>query len=172
MTPLLHPFMHPTPNPSSSLQPEVLQALQSFRLIVRSIKQHFQHVQDATGLSGSQLWCLAAIRATPGQRVTALARTLGIRQATASNLVEVLERKGLLERRRDQKDQRAVSVFLTEAGRLIAQAAPEPVAGILPDALGRLAPKDLSELNGLLDRLIALMVLRDESGRGIPLADL
>lgn len=155
-----------------ALSPEVLQALRSFRLIVRSIKQHFQHVQEATGLSGSQLWCLSAVQAQPGLRVTALGQALGIQQATASNLVESLERKGLLERRRDQRDQRVVSVFLTPAGELIARQAPEPVAGILPDALGRLAPDALADLNRQLDQLISLMALPDESGRGIPLSEL
>lgn len=158
--------------PAPALSPEVLQALRSFRLIVRSIKQHFQHVQEATGLSGSQLWCLAAVQAQPGLRVTALGRALGIQQATASNLVESLERKGLLERRRDQRDQRVVSVFLTPAGGLVAREAPEPVAGILPDALGRLTPNALADLNRQLNELIELMALPDESGRGIPLSDL
>jgi DNA-binding MarR family transcriptional regulator len=149
----------------------VLRALRSFRMIVRSIKQHFQHVQEATGVSGSQLWCLVAIQAQPGIRVTQLAQALGIQQATASNLVESLDRKGLLERRRDQRDQRVVSLFLSEAGARIAQAAPQPVAGILPDALERLDPSALAQLNGLLEQVIGLMALQAPDGRDVPLAD-
>jgi DNA-binding MarR family transcriptional regulator len=154
------------------LSPDVLQALRSFRLIVRAIRQHFQHVQETTGLSGSQLWCLSAVKAQPGLRVTALGKVLGIQQATASNLVESLERKGLLARRRDQRDQRVVSVFLTEAGARVAEEAPEPVAGILPAALSRLDPQALADLNLRLDQVIRLMALPDESGRGIPLSDM
>lgn len=146
------------PGPAgATLAPGVLRSLRSFRTIVRSIKRHFQHVQDATGLSGSQLWCLSAVRSAPGVRVTQLARVLGIQQATCSNLVETLERRGLIERRRDPNDQRAVTLYLTPEGQRLAQCAPEPVSGILPDALSRLEPEALDELNGLLDRVIALM---------------
>jgi DNA-binding MarR family transcriptional regulator len=160
---------HPADTPT--LPADVLRALRSFRMIVRSIKQHFQHVQEATGVSGSQLWCLVAIQAQPGIRVTQLAQALGIQQATASNLVESLDRKGLLERRRDQRDQRVVSLFLSEAGARIAQAAPQPVAGILPDALERLDPSALAQLNGLLEQVIGLMALQAPDGRDVPLAD-
>nr|WP_297354265.1 MarR family transcriptional regulator [uncultured Caldimonas sp.] len=144
----------------AKLAPGVLHSLRSFRLIVRSIKRHFQHVQDATGLSGSQLWCLSAVHTSPGMRVTQLARALGIQQATCSNLIETLERRGLIDRRRDPTDQRAVTLFLTPEGERIAQSAPEPVSGVLPDALSRLDPEALSELNLLLDRVIALMGAR------------
>jgi DNA-binding MarR family transcriptional regulator len=147
----------PVPAGGARLAPGVLHSLRSFRLIVRSIKQHFQHVQEATGLSGSQLWCLSAVQASPGMRVTQLARALGIQQATCSNLIETLERRGLIERRRDPTDQRAVTLFLTAEGARVAHAAPEPVSGILPDALSRLDPQALGELNLLLDRIIVLM---------------
>ncbi|MFN3417553.1 MAG: MarR family winged helix-turn-helix transcriptional regulator [Caldimonas sp.] len=160
---------HPSENPT--LPAEVLRALRSFRMIVRSIKQHFQHVQEATGVSGSQLWCLVTIQSQPGIRVTQLAQALGIQQATASNLVESLDRKGLVERRRDQRDQRVVSLFLSEAGARIAQSAPQPVAGILPDALERLDPSALAQLNGLLEQVISLMALQAPDGRDVPLAD-
>lgn len=160
---------HPSEN--STLPAEVLRALRSFRMIVRSIKQHFQQVQESTGVSGSQLWCLVTIQAQPGIRVTQLAQALGIQQATASNLVESLDRKGLVERRRDQRDQRIVSLFLSEAGARIAQAAPRPVAGILPDALERLDPSALAQLNHLLEQVIGLMALQAPDGRDVPLAD-
>jgi MarR family transcriptional regulator, organic hydroperoxide resistance regulator len=141
--------------------PDVLQTLRSFRAIMRSLKQQFQQVQDSTGVSGSQLWCVSALRAAPGLRVTQLAHELGIRQATASNLVEALERKGLIERRRDPADQRAVALFLTAKGTRLARSAPQPVAGILPQALEKLDPHTLSQLNELLLQVVHKM----EGGR-------
>lgn len=151
----------------ATLPPGVLQSLRSFRFIVRSIKRHFQHVQDATGLSGSQLWCLSAVHASPGVRVTQLARALGIQQATCSNLVETLERRGLIERRRDPSDQRAVTLYLSPEGSRLARCAPEPVSGILPDALSRLDPDALQELNALLERVIALMGTTGQPARPV-----
>jgi DNA-binding MarR family transcriptional regulator len=45
------------------------------------------------------------------------ARHLGISRATASEVVDRLEAKGLVERMRDQRDQRRVFVWLTDSGR-------------------------------------------------------
>jgi DNA-binding MarR family transcriptional regulator len=45
------------------------------------------------------------------------ARHLGISRATATEVVDRLEAKGLVERLRDQRDQRRVFVWLTESGR-------------------------------------------------------
>ena len=45
------------------------------------------------------------------------ARHLEIGRATASELLDRLEAKGLVERMRDQRDQRRVFVWLTDAGR-------------------------------------------------------
>jgi DNA-binding MarR family transcriptional regulator len=42
---------------------------------------------------------------------------LGIGRAAASELIDRLEAKGLVERMRDQRDQRRVFVWLTEEGR-------------------------------------------------------
>lgn len=151
--------MMPVPSLHShdDLQPEVRQALQHFRLIVHSLKLHFQDLQATTGLGGSQLGCLAAVKASPGMRMSELARTLGVRQATASNLADVLERRGLLERRRDTRDQRVVQLHLTPLGLAKVEALPEPAAGLLPEALARLEPAALEHLNGLLGNLVGLM---------------
>ena len=45
------------------------------------------------------------------------ARHLGISRATATEVVNRLEAKGLVERLRDERDQRRVFVWLTERGR-------------------------------------------------------
>lgn len=42
---------------------------------------------------------------------------LGISRATASELIDRLEAKGLVERMRDERDQRRVFVWLTDEGR-------------------------------------------------------
>lgn len=149
------------PAPSAPLQPDVLQALHHFRVIVRSTQRHFQKVQNTTGLSGSQLGCLAALKAAPGLRVTQLAQALGIQQATASNLIEMLDRRGLVERRRDPRDLRVVHLHLTPLGLDKAQALPAPAAGVLPEALCRLEPATLAALNSLLVEVIGLMKAAD-----------
>ncbi len=146
--------------------------LEQFRMIFRSAKKHFQWVQERTGVTGSQLWVLAELQRRPGIRVTDLARAMGIHQSTASNLIELLERRGLIQRDRSSKDQRVVHLSLTRAGRGTIGRAPRPLEGVLPDALHSLGRGDLLELQRRLDKLAQRMKVRDRGGKRMPLGDM
>ena len=146
--------------------------LGQFRLIFRSAKKHFQWVQDRTGIRGAQLWVLAELQRRPGIRVTELARAMGVHQSTASNLIDPLEKRGLIQRDRSSQDQRVVHLSLTRSGRDTLSRAPLPLEGVLPDALKRLGQADLLELQARLDKLARLMRVRDSAGKGIPIGEM
>lgn len=65
---------------------------------------------------------LATVHSVPGARVDGLARVLGLTGSGAVRLVDRLVGAGLLERRRDASDQRAVALHLTPAGTTAAEA--------------------------------------------------
>lgn len=147
--------------------------LKQFRLIFQSVRKHFQSVEALCGISGSQLWALARVVESPGLRVTELARAMTIHQSTASNLVESLVQQGLVRRERAEADQRVVLLHPTEAGQAIYEGAPQPIRGVLPDALARLEPAALAGLQQHLSTLIELMGNHiDPSGSTTPLADM
>lgn len=147
-------------------------ALKQFRVIFKSVKKHFQFVEKRCQVSGSQLWALALIAEGPGVRVSELAERLSIHQSTASNLVDQLVHKRLIRRRRSTRDNRIVKLYATEAGEQVIAQAPKPLRGILPDALSRLPPEVLAQLNQCLTELVESMKSRDEEAGGIPLADI
>ena len=146
--------------------------LQQFRFVFKSVKKHFQWVEQETGISGSQLWALAQIGAAPGLRVTELARALVVHQTTASNLIDKLVQRKLVRRERKREDQRVVQLFLTQRGEAVIAQAPKPYEGVLPDALMRLPQAELARLDALLKSLTRHMRVRDASGRRPPLADI
>jgi len=149
-----------------------LGALEQFRVIFRSTKKHFQWVKSATGVSGAQLWVLAELHNQPGIRVTELASALAVHQSTASNLIERLEERGLLQRLRSPSDRRIVQLTLTKAGFAAITRAPTPLEGVLPDALKSLTANELKNLHALLVRLTKHMKVRDQAGKRIPLAEM
>ncbi|MBK6629814.1 MAG: MarR family transcriptional regulator [Betaproteobacteria bacterium] len=151
---------------------QAMAVLQQFRFIFKSVKKHFQWVERETGVSGSQLWALAHIAASPGLRVTELARALVVHQSTASNLLDRLVQRNLVRRERTSADQRVVRLYATPRGQSIVAKAPRPFEGVLPDALLRLPHDDLRALDGLLKSVALLMRVRDASGRRTPLADI
>jgi len=155
--------------PQDSLARE---ALRKFRLIFGAVRQHFQAVETACGVSGAQVWVMATLAETPGMRVSQLASALSIHQSTASNLLDKIEKSGLIRRERSSKDQRVVQLYLTEAGEAALARAPKPFTGLLPYALGKLPPEVLEALNQNLSQLIDGMEQVDSAAADRPLSEL
>lgn len=72
-------------------------------------------------LTVQQLRVLNLVAAEPGLTSQDLARQLAVSPPTASGLVDRLEEKGVLERRRDPDDRRLRRLYLTEAGQQAAR---------------------------------------------------
>ena len=69
-----------------------------------------------------QIWrVLAALREKDGRRMGDLSRTTSIEVSTLTRVVDNMEKKGLVARRRDTDDARAVGLFVTAAGRRLTQ---------------------------------------------------
>ncbi|KAB2325191.1 MarR family transcriptional regulator [Betaproteobacteria bacterium SCN1] len=133
------------------------EVLRQFRVIFGAVRQHYQGVEKACGVSGAQIWAMAALRESPGLKVSELAQTLSIHPSTASNLLDKIEKAGLIRRERNSTDQRVVRLYLTEAGDRALENAPRPLTGILTHALGCLSADTLNRLNTDLSSLIAHM---------------
>jgi len=149
-----------------------LEVLRKFRLIYGSVKQHFREVEKACGISGSQLWILRDIAASPGTGVSRLAERLSIHQSTCSLLVEKLVGAGLVSKTRSTADQRRVGLEISKAGKQLLKIAPGPAEGMLPNALRQLPEVALKTLQVNLDQLISHLTTRDESDAKKPLADI
>lgn len=149
-----------------------LVVLKQFRLIFGSVRQHFRDVEQHCGVSGSQLWLLHETAGQPGIGVSELARKLSIHQSTCSLLVEKLEAKGLIVKKRRTEDQRRVGLFLSEQAQKTIEAAPGPAEGILPEALQGLSLETLAGLNENLSRLIDQLTVRDDRSADKPLSEL
>jgi DNA-binding MarR family transcriptional regulator len=148
------------------------QALQQFRVIFSAVKKHLSDTEAICGISSSQLWVLYELNKAPGIKVTELAANLAIHQSTASNLVEKLVKKELIEKRREDIDQRVVRLSLTAKGEGVVLNAPASPRGILRDALDDLNLQTLMQLNENLAALVAEINSKDDSQGLIPLADL
>jgi DNA-binding MarR family transcriptional regulator len=148
-----------------------LEALRKFRLIYGSSKAHFRQIEKACGLSGAQVWALSEIHLAGPLRLTVLAQRLSVKQPTCSNLIEKLVQAGLVEKKKDTQDSRAILLHITKAGVDLVQRAPQPLEGILPAALRSLQPGVLLELNNTLDQLIDVMSHADDAMSSTPLAN-
>ncbi len=105
-------------------------------------------------LSLTQLRVLAILRGRR-LRMTALADYLGLEKSTMSGLVDRAERRGLLERGPNPDDGRAVDVYLTAAGALLAEHGGAQVAAALAPLTAALSPAEQRRLAASLGRMLA-----------------
>src|SRR6185436_16435403 len=69
-------------------------------------------------VSPGRVGMLVLVEANPGVTQSALARALGLDRSTMVGLVDALEERGVLERRRGE-DRRTNGLWLTRAGRAL-----------------------------------------------------
>ncbi len=157
---------------STAHDQSVITVLKQFRIVFRSVKQHFRWVEAQCGVSGAQLWTIGKIAESPGIRVSELAKALAVHQSTASNMLDRIEELGLVRRERIASDQRVVRLHLTGKGKAILAKAPEPFQGVLPDALASVPVATLTGLHEHLKTLIDAMKIKDRLGQKTPLSNM
>jgi DNA-binding MarR family transcriptional regulator len=162
----------PPGRPGSEASLLAIGVLKQFRVIYGSVRHHFRQVEDACGVSGSQLWLLHEVGQQPGIGVSELAHRLSIHQTTCSQLVEKLASHGYLRKTRSTEDQRRVGLTLTPAASRVLRAAPGPAEGLLPEALMKLPQKRLRSLTGDLGALIGELRVPDPLSAERPLSEL
>ena len=148
------------------------ETLRQFRVIFGAVRQHYKAIEKACGVSGAQIWAMAALRQTPGMKVSELAQALSIHASTASNLLDKIEKAGLIRRERNSVDQRVVRLYLTDNGEKALEKAPQPLTGILTHALGQLPDEALTRLHQDLATLIAHMGAINTQDAQKPLSEL
>ncbi|TGD73024.1 MarR family transcriptional regulator [Mangrovimicrobium sediminis] len=104
---------------------EVLIAL---RRVIRATDLHSKHLSKTTGLTAPQILLMQAIRNSEGNTTIGdLAGEVSLSQATVTNIIDRLERRGYVFRERSQQDRRKVHACLTDQGLQVLQEAPMPL---------------------------------------------
>lgn len=129
----------------------------NLRRIFQALNEQSKQAEKATGLTGPQLWAMLTILREGPLRVSALAEKMFLHPATVVGVLNRLEEKGFVARKRAQRDRRAVEVELTEAGRAVAIAAPEVPQGRIAHGLVTLSAQEMSEVHRSLALLVSLL---------------
>lgn len=99
------------------------------------LRQRGDYASDLArdGISAAQVSVLMKLRLYGDLSISGLATILGLGMPNVTGIVDRLEERGLVERRRDPDDRRIVHVSLTEAGCRI----PDGMDGLQADLVGR-----------------------------------
>lgn len=146
-----------------------LDTLALFRVVFKSANRHFHKIEQKAGIGGASLWALAEIAESRNLTVSGLAKAMAVHQSTASNLMEKLETSGYVLRTRSTEDRRVVYLEVTQKGQSTLDRAPPPYRGILPDALMRLDPASLEQLNQNINKLVLSLEHKQDNAGYEPL---
>lgn len=137
----------------------IAKIVQSLRRIFKAIHQYSEEVLKEFGVTGPQLWLLKTLREEGGTSVGELSEKMYLHISTVSGIIDRLETKGYVVRKREAPDRRVVTVHLTAAGKRIVDRAPEPSQGKLLYSLQTLSEKEVLEMHDALQKIVRLMEL-------------
>jgi DNA-binding MarR family transcriptional regulator len=131
--------------------------LRSIRRISRAIDIHSRRLAKQYALTGPQLVCLREIIRQEVATPSGIARAVSLSQGTVTGILDRLERRGLIERVRSQRDKRRIHVSVTDAGRELVAQAPSPMHEEFSARLGGLHDGEQAMIDWVLQRVVGLM---------------
>lgn len=145
-----------TEGPTAS-QPYDLRIFQALRRIIRALDIHSRRLSSEHGITGPQLVCLQSITETGPLTQLALSERVHLSASTIVGILDRLESKGLVERKRDTEDRRRIYVTTTVKGREMVSSAPSPLQEALKEALGGLKELEQVTIALSLERIVELL---------------
>ncbi|WP_372880388.1 MarR family winged helix-turn-helix transcriptional regulator [Psychromonas sp.] len=133
------------------------EVLLSIRQIIRAIDLHSKKLSKEVGLTGPQLILMRAIEELGEVTIRALSKHTNMSQATATTILDRLERNGYVQRIRSVEDKRKVHPHLTAAGYAVLDKAPQPLQDNFIDQFRELKDWEQSLLLSSVQRLSAMM---------------
>ena len=151
----LNPQAEVDPQAEVSAEVTAARVWRNLRALVLEQNEHRKETCEALGMSFFRIKALRRIAAAPSQ-MSELADRLSSDRPYLTLVVDDLEKRGLVERRRHPEDRRRKIVSATPAGRQAAARA-NAILGTPPPALLTLSPADLAAL----DRIAAALTPED-----------
>lgn len=139
------------------MEQRVTSALIAIRRIVRAAEFAARDLSKVAGLTPSQMVVLQLIDRDGELSAGALAEAARLSQATVTALLDKLEDKGLVVRRRSAEDRRRVAVALTDEGRRVLVTTPDVLQNRFAARFEELESWEQAAMVAALERVAALL---------------
>lgn len=102
--------------------------LSALRRVIRAADIHSKRLIKTAGLTAPQLLLMQAIKQhSKDTTIGNLAKHISLSQATVTNIIDRLEKRDLVTRKRSETDKRYVWLYLTQQGENLLESAPTPL---------------------------------------------
>lgn len=142
----------------SDITEDILIAL---RRVIRAIDQHSRKLVQSHGLTGPQALLLSEIVRNGPITGSELAKRVSLSQATVTDVVKRLERRGLLARARDEGDRRKLRLQATAQGSDLLQQSVPLLQESFQARLSELKEWEQTQLLASLQRIAEMMNAND-----------
>lgn len=132
-------------------------ALIALRQILRATELSSRALARESGLTTSQLIILQIIAKVEDAVPSVIAREASLTQATVTSLIDKLEKRRMVKRRRDEEDRRRVLIDLTETGRRALSGAPDLLQNRFEARFMKLQEWEQSFLIAALERVASIL---------------
>jgi DNA-binding MarR family transcriptional regulator len=132
------------------------------------VARRFSEQLAPLGLEPRQFGMLTRLAANEGRSQQAIGELVGLNPTRMVFLVDDLEQRGLVERRRNPADRRSHALYLTELGRVKLREAQQASAGPQDEIGASLTERQRGQLTGLLRRLADEQGIPEEGLPGPP----
>lgn len=137
-----------------NIHEEVLIAI---RQIIRATDLHSKKINKDFGLTSPQLLLMREIKSSENVTIRQLSSNTNMSQATATSILDRLEKRGLITRQRDQQDKRKVHALLTTEGNQLLLNAPTLLQDNFIDQFQALSSWEQTLILSSLQRISSMM---------------
>ena len=142
---------------SNHTRPNSDRVMIALRKIIQALDLNSRQLVKRVGLTGPQLVILQEIAHLGEVNVGEIAQAVSLRQATVTGILERMEKRGLLTRRRSQHDKRQVMVSITDNGKTVLKAAPPLMQETFVERFYGLQEWEQNMILVSLQRLVSIM---------------
>jgi DNA-binding MarR family transcriptional regulator len=131
--------------------------LVSIRRIIRATDLYSKHLSKTVGLTAPQLMLLQTVHGLGAVSISRLSAEMSLSQATVTTILDRLEARGLVCRRRSEEDKRVVNALLTDKGEQVLGSAPRPLQDTFSARFQRLQDWEKSMIVAAMERVAVMM---------------
>ena len=129
----------------------------ALRKIIQAIEMNSKQLIKRVGLTGPQLVILQEITRMGEVTAGEIAQAVSLSQATVTGILERMENRGLLVRRRSERDKRRIMVRITRNGQQVLDDAPPLMQEAFVERFSDLQEWEQTMILSALQRLVSIM---------------
>jgi len=136
---------------------QIEEVLIALRRVIRATDLHSKYLAKTTGLTAPQILLLQTLRDKGQITIGELAQEVSLSQATVTTILDRLEKRNLIYRKRSETDKRKVHAFLAEDAAEILKNAPIPLQEQFTRQFGDLQEWEQTMIISSLKRVAQMM---------------